>query len=138
MKSTFKKQILLVLAIVISTISCSEDDESIKISASDFSITMDEIPSMSKGEFSTFSIGFIDASVNTNDALSFSLTSETVANALAINTNTGEVIMNDRTAFDFEINPTITATVDITEGSIIKTITVSITLNDVYEDLGDH
>jgi len=133
MKSTIKKQILLVLAIVITTISCSNDDDvSTKITATDFSTTMDEIPAI-EGEVSIFSIGFINASVNTNDSLSFYLTSQTPANALAINTVTGELIINDFTAFDFETNPTITATVDITEGSIIKTIDVTITLNDVNE-----
>lgn len=100
--------------------------------AQDFAITIDENPS--NGAV----LGTVQA---TGDGtLSYSITSQTPAGAIAINANTGELTVVDATLFDFETNPTINAVVDVTNSVSTEDITVTINLNDLNEpaSIGDY
>lgn len=68
----------------------------------------------------------------------FAITSQTPAGALAINTTTGQLTVATSASFDFEVNPTISATVSITGGSEVKTASVTVTVtNEIEVTLSD-
>ena len=68
--------------------------------------------------------------------LSYSITSQTPAGALNINSSTGELTVADVALFDFETNPVITATVAVVGASNTGTVTVN--LNDLNEISADN
>jgi hypothetical protein len=117
---------ILMVAIIIS--SCSNDDPEpdVTISAEDFATTIDENPS------SGLVLGTISAS-SSQGSLSYSLSTQSPAGAMAIDSSTGELTVADVSLFDFEINPTITATVAVTNGLSSTGASIIITLNDIDE-----
>jgi hypothetical protein len=112
------------------TISLLDVEESIAtvITASDLSVSIDENPEAGA------SLGTIEATVNTG-SLQFSLVSQSVAGALALNASTGAVTVADAALFDFETVQSLTAIVSITSGSVSENITVTISLLDVAESI---
>ena len=96
------------------------------ITASDFLVTIPENPE--DGE----SLGSIEASVN-QGTLEFSIISQSVPDALEVNSSTGEVTVADSSLFVFQNVQSLTANVRITSGNIIKDITVTINLTRVIE-----
>ena len=75
------------------------------------------------------SIGSIVATVD-NGALSYMITSQTPADAMSINTETGEITVNDKSSFDYEKNAALTATVRVSKGENFKELKVTIILTD--------
>ncbi len=63
----------------------------------------------------------------------FAITTQTPMGALAVNATTGQLTVANSASFDFEVNPTITATVSISGGSEVKTASVTVTLTNVEE-----
>ena len=110
------------------TITLLDVDESVQIiiTASNLITSIPENPETGA------SLGTIEASVNTG-SLQYSLTSQSVAGALAINASTGVVTVADATLFDFETVQSLTANIRITSGSVSEDVTVTITLTDVDE-----
>ena len=110
------------------TITLLDVDESIQmiITASNLTTSIPENPEAGA------SLGTIEASVNTG-SLQYSLTSQSVAGALAINATSGEVTVADATLFDFETVQSLTANIRITSGSVSEDVIVTITLTDVDE-----
>lgn len=94
------------------------------IQTSDFSVTIAE---HSKANTS---LGSIEAS--SKMALTFLIISQSPQGALQIN-NSGELSVLDATLFDFEINPQVTAQIQVANESISKTIQASINLTDIDE-----
>ncbi len=129
--------IILVLTVLMNiTVSCSSDDDNGRdnnantITASNFEVVIDENPQQG------VTLGTIEASA-TQGALSYSIVSQSPEGAITINETSGEVAVDDVTLFDFEAHPTIEATVQVSaEDAETKTITVTITLNDVREIAG--
>ncbi len=122
----------LVLLSVISSItwSCSEEEtDAVKITAEDFSVTIDENPQ--DGAV----IGTVSASVNTG-TLSYSISNQSPAGALTINSSTGELSVLNSGAFDFETNSVISATVTVSGGDASEEVSVTVNLNDVDENSG--
>ncbi|MEL7146465.1 MAG: cadherin repeat domain-containing protein [Bacteroidota bacterium] len=109
--------------------SCTYDEETpdITITANDVTLTVAENPSQGR------SIGAVTGSVNTGDPITFSITSQSVQDALAIDSQNGDLTVNSPLAFDFETNPVISATVMLTSGSESTTVNVTITVTDVDE-----
>ncbi len=111
--------------------SCDDDDEetpvAIAIVASDFTATIGENPANGA------SLGTVSASVNDNSALTYALATQSVSNAMAINPNTGELTVADSAAFDFEANPTLTATYTASSGSVQETGSIIITLTNLID-----
>ncbi|MCE7990461.1 MAG: hypothetical protein HEP71_00720 [Roseivirga sp.] len=64
---------------------------------------------------------------------SFSLQSESVSGAFAINTTTGVLTVADASKFDYETNPTLTANISVTNSPLEETAVVTVNLNDLLE-----
>ena len=79
-------------------------------------------------------LGTVQASISTG-SLQYSLTSQSVAGALAINASTGVVTVADVAFFDFETVQSLTANIRVSAGNVMKDITVTITLTDVDESI---
>lgn len=117
-----------ILFILLLLLSCSGNDETaeIVVSASNFEIIIDENPN------ADFSLGTVEASTN-QGILAFSITKQSPYNAIAINSESGEVTVLDESLFDFETNPTITGIVKAINGDVSDTANIIINLNDVNE-----
>lgn len=78
------------------------------------------------------SIGTIQATASSG-AISYSLVSQSVENAISINPSTGEITVNEAAVFDYETHMVVNAVVRVTSGSLTEDVTVSIAINDVEE-----
>lgn len=124
---------LSILALSILTVGCSSDDNgnasNNAITAQDFAVTINENPTSSQ------SLGTVLAS--SNETLTYSIVSSTPANTLNIDVNTGELTVVDNTLFDYETNPTITATISVENSTETGSLTATINLTNVNE-IGDY
>lgn len=93
-----------------------------EVSAQDLEVTIDENPT--DGQV----IGIIQVS---GSATGFNISSQSPSGALNIDASSGELTVADASLFDFETNPTITATVSINDAE--NPVPVTINLNDVME-----
>lgn len=98
----------------------------ITLNVSPLSITINENP------INGGLLGTVIATTNRGN-LSYSLTSQSVPGAMAINSTTGILTVASVTAFDFEINPSITGVVSVANGSETATANITITLNNVVD-----
>jgi len=117
----------LVLFLTIIFFSCNKDEPTpIVISISNLTISIDENPNVGQN------LGTVKGSSNFG-AITFNLLSETVTGALSLNATTGVLTVKDSTLFDFEVNQTINAIVEveITSEAISKNAEVTINLNDL-------
>jgi len=118
---------LLSIAFIATTLlftSCKKDEEVKKqVTLQDLVVTIDENPTN----------GQVVGTVQTDEseASGFSITSQTPAGALSIDSGTGELTVADASLFDYETNPVITATISVIDG--VNTATVTINLNSVAE-----
>ena len=93
-----------------------------EVTAQNLAVTIDENPT----------VGQVLGNVQTmGNASGFEITAQSPAGAMNIDSATGELIVADAAAFDFETNPTLTATVSIEDAA--NTVTVTVTLTDVLE-----
>jgi len=119
---TFSFLALLFSAVFI--VSCSDDDPVLTLNVDDFTTTIDENQAVDAV------LGSVAATGN-DGTFSYSITSQSPAGSVAINASTGELSVADASAFDFETNPTITATISVMGNSITETATATIALNDI-------
>ncbi|MBR9853924.1 MAG: DUF1566 domain-containing protein [Algicola sp.] len=115
---------VLVLAILLTTFSCSKDDDQPANAVLEgLVVSIDENPTN----------GQVIGTVQTNEgaATNFSISSQTPSGALSINSSSGEVTVADASLFDFESNSTITAT--ITAENAEDSVTVTVNLDNVFE-----
>ncbi len=63
----------------------------------------------------------------------FSITAGNSGDAFAINTSTGEITVKTASALDFEVTPSFSLTVEVSNGAGSASATVTITLNDIKE-----
>ncbi len=133
MKKTFKTIHLLALTILLTTFSCSDDDSVVPVNeiiVQNLVVAFDENPS--NGDV----VGTVQATQTVGGAiLSYSITSQTPAGALTIDAVTGELTVEDASIFDYEVNPTITANINVDGTS--NSATATINLNNVNE-IGDY
>lgn len=125
MKKTIK--LLSTALVTITLLSCGNDDDSISqttITGNGFTTSVDE--NTSNGHV----LGNVTGASNTG-AVTYTLTSQSIANAIDINFNTGNVTINNESAFDFETNPTITAVATIASGASTKDVNITINLDDI-------
>ncbi len=118
MKNITKFTKTLFLTLLIITYSCSKDDDPIIINLQNLEVAIDENPTVGQV------IGTVES--DNNASLTFNITSQTPNGVLEINENTGELIVADATLFDFETNPTITATVTADKAKNIATVTITV------------
>jgi hypothetical protein len=102
------------------------DVEDSIITVEDFSVQIDENPPTGQ------SLGTMVASTD-QGTLSFSISSQIPEGAFAINTNTGELTVDNAALFDFEMNEMITGVVSVTNQNITANANVTISLNDLNE-----
>ena len=124
----FKRfQYLLVLAVISIISSCEEDEPApVQVTTTDFSKTIAENPA------DGFVLGTPSATAD-RGTIVFSITSQTPSGAMAIDATSGELTVADASLFDFETNPTLTATVSATVEGVSKSADITITLTDIAE-----
>jgi len=93
-----------------------------EVSAQSLEVTMDENPVDGQ------SIGTLQTN---GSASGFTITSQSPTGAMSINSGTGELTVADATLFDYESNPTLTATVSMEDAQ--NPVSVTVNLNDVLE-----
>lgn len=132
MKQVFKLLKTLSLIVLLTLISCSNDDNSSPtniISLQDLEVTVNENPTNSQV------IGNVVATQTVGGAtLTYTIDSQIPVGALAINSSTGELTVADAMLFDYETNPSITAIISVNGATNNSAITVN--LNNINE-IGD-
>ena len=127
MKHSFLLMKALSMVTIITLFSCANDDDSNQtnvISLEDLTAVIDENPD--NGDI----IGNVIANQTIGGAtLAYNIDYQTPSGALAINSSTGELTVADATLFDFETNPSITATVSLAGGT--NTANIAINLNNL-------
>lgn len=89
----------------------------------DFVVSIDENPA--GGQV----LGTIDASTTTG-SLSFAVTNEDPAGAIDVNATTGQLSVSDASLFVFASHSQLTSTVEVTNGTDTKTLSVTVNIND--------
>lgn len=130
-------QFILASALLISSmffISCGDDEGGGSdttppapgpiITAVDFETLVDE--NLTTGT----SLGNSIASTDDGSSLTYSIQSQSVASAIGINASTGELLVNDASAFNYEQNTSLTAVVKSVSGSSSETSNVTIKMID--------
>ncbi|MBI3219780.1 MAG: hypothetical protein HYZ44_09730 [Bacteroidetes bacterium] len=126
-KSPLKFILLLAVSILGIVISCTKEEDPISITATDFTVTIAENPTLGQV------LGTVAVTTN-RGTLAYSVEpSETLNGAFAINATTGQITVSNISFFDFETRTSITGKVKVTNGSVSKLINVTITLTDVIE-----
>lgn len=121
-----KSIVLLSTLLIVLASSCSKDESvATTIIATDYTTSVNENVPVGT------SLGSITATSNSGGALSYSITSQQPVNAIAINSTTGQLSVNDAVVFDFESQTKITGVINITTGESSKTINFTVTLVDV-------
>ena len=118
-------QFILILG-VIAHFSCGSDDDPVTVTTADLTTSIDENPS--NGDI----LGTVEGTTN-RGTVTFSISSQTPPGAMAINATTGVLTVADASAFDFEVNPTITANVTVANGTVSQTAGITINLNNVSD-----
>ncbi|MWW23545.1 hypothetical protein GRQ30_02145 [Algibacter wandonensis] len=126
---------LLLVSVVFVLFGCTKDetekeeeapDTEIVIIVEDFATAIDE------NEENETSLGTITASANEGD-ITFSIKSQTPDGAVSINPTTGELLIADNTAFDYEANTEITGVIEAKVNTETEDINFTITINDVLD-----
>jgi len=124
---------LLVFLAITQFTSCNDDDTSevkVVLEANDLKVSIDENPEMDTV------IGKIQASTN-KGTLSYSLVLQTPENAVSINSASGEIRVKTPEVFDYEKINLIEAVVQVSNGIMNEIANLSISLNDLDDDLVD-
>ncbi|GCC52588.1 hypothetical protein SanaruYs_28250 [Chryseotalea sanaruensis] len=98
----------------------------ITVSATDFTTSITENPGANA------ILGTVQATTN-RGALVYSLTSQSVSGAFAINSSNGQLTVADESAFDYEVNTSLTATISVANGTETATANVTIMITDAVE-----
>lgn len=115
---------LLVLVALLTVFGCNNDDDASNlVDLQDLQVSIDENPT--EGQV----VGTVQTDGGSGQA--FSITSQTPSGALNIDSSSGELTVADASLFDFETNPTISATISAENAE--NTVTVTINLNNVSE-----
>jgi len=101
----------------------------ITITVSDLSITIAENPAANAV------LGTVQGSASSG-TVTYAITSQSVAGAIAINASNGELTVADASLFDFETVTSLTAVVRVSAGAVTEDANVTITLTDVDENTG--
>ena len=116
-------------------VSCSNDEEpqeqEIEITVNaleNINFTIDENPEEKQ------KIGTIQGSTN-KGSVSFSIIEQTPPNSFSLISNTGDIFVNDPSIYDYETTPNIIASIKVSNGDVFKNSTITITLNDLIEDV---
>ncbi|MCF6202967.1 MAG: DUF4347 domain-containing protein [Methylococcaceae bacterium] len=78
-------------------------------------------------------VGTVTASDTDSDTLIYSITAGNTNNAFAINSSTGEITVNDSNQLDYETTPVFNLTVQVSDGNLTDTATISLNLTEIKE-----
>ena len=120
-----KTQIFILSTLLLFNCSNNETDTNFAPTAEDIALSLPEI--LTEDLLAT--VEATDA--NEDDVLTYSIVSQSPANAMTIDANDGRLFVNDLSAFDYERYENVTAVVAITDGELTTSINVEITLLDV-------
>ncbi len=109
-----------------ATITVSLNNVLETVTTSDETVTIDENPAQD------FQITTVSGTTDLG-SVSFSLVNESVSGAFSINQSSGALTVANASLFDFEVNPSLTATVNVTNASITQTAIITVNLNDIFE-----
>ncbi|MCE2732857.1 MAG: cadherin repeat domain-containing protein [Flammeovirgaceae bacterium] len=124
-----KKYLALVALTTLTFLnSCDEEDAPPVVQVKDFEVTIDENPA------NGFVLGKLEATTD-KGTLTFTLTSESVEGAFEVDAEKGELKVKDKSKFDFETTKKITAIVTVKNGSVEKTINITVNLKDSFNEL---
>ncbi|WP_298758050.1 cadherin repeat domain-containing protein [uncultured Psychroserpens sp.] len=116
---------LFALLIALTFFACSSEDDSNTPPPSNNTIeaSIDEYPTS----------GDLVTTINSNlsGEVAFSITSQSISQAMGIDSNTGELRVLAWQVFDYETNPVITLTVNATNGTDTENKAVIISINDI-------
>jgi len=108
----------------------------------EFTLTVNDVnesPSVSDANFSvaedatnTTSVGTVTSSDPEDDTLNHSITGGNTDNIFVID-NSGQITVDDNTDLDYETTSNYTLTVEVDDGSLTDTATVTVNVNDVNE-----
>ena len=115
---------IFALVAIFTVFACSSDDDVPTLNITDLTVTVDE------NQSENTELGTIIAS-GTDSVFTYSITNQSPAGAIAIDASTGIISVADASSFDFETNPSITATISVVGNSITETSTATISLNDL-------
>ncbi|NLR91399.1 cadherin domain-containing protein [Flammeovirga agarivorans] len=109
-------------------INLNDIDENTAPSISDTTFSINENSAVSSV------VGTVSASDPEEDDLTFSIVSGNGLGAFQINSNTGEISVNDNFILDFETNPSFQLTVQVSDGKLSNEASITINLNDIDEN----
>ena len=99
---------------------------------------VNEVPSIDNATFAidensaiSTSVGTVTASDPENDDLTFSIVSGNDLGTFQIDQNSGELTVADTEPLDFETNPAFGLEVEVSDGELADTTTITVNLNDV-------
>ena len=123
-----KNLTLIALLLLFTTISCTREENNSseinnEVTTVDLTITMTENPE--NGDI----VGVVEG-ISNNGTLSFTILNQTPEGSLYIDASTGELTVADKTEFEYQINPSITATVRVSNGTNIGTSIVTVDLEE--------
>ena len=135
--TTNLRKIFLYYLVITFVLACSssesdieQDDQSlndiITVNADNLTVTVDE--NIPNGAL----VGTVIGTTN-NGNVTYNIISQTPENALLISTSTGELRVNDASAFDYEVNKRIAAVVRVSNGAVFEDVIVEININNLTE-----
>ena len=82
------------------------------------------------------SVGFVESDdVDAGDSVGYLVTGGTGATAFSVDPSTGEILIVDDSQIDFEVNPTFTLVIEVTDsGGLTDEATITINLNDINDE----
>ncbi len=123
-----KNLTFITLLLLFTTISCTREENNSseinnEVTTADLTITMTENPQ--NGD----SVGVVEG-ISDIGTLSFTILDQTPEDAMIINASTGELTVEDKTEFEYQINPILTATVSVSNGTNVETSLVTVNLEE--------
>lgn len=110
-----------------NTITVTINDVAEIVTTTAFAVTIDENPAAGQ------MLGALSATSDGSASIIYSLVTGANSSAFAINASTGELTVADASQFDFETNPTLTATYSASADEVTETGSITIMLNDLIE-----
>ena len=122
------KHLAITLLLLFTALACTVEENNQnevynEVTTENVSLTMVENPE--NGDI----VGMVEGNSN-NGTLSYTIVSQTPEDAMEINVSTGELTVADKTEFEYQINPVISATVQVSNGTNFETSIVTVDLEE--------
>lgn len=123
------RKLLLYFPFILVFICCSSDEnkDEIKISVEDFEVTINE------GVEDQELLGALQANTN-QGSVTYGLIGQSPENAFTLDVSTGELRVENKSLFNYELYTTITGVAEVSNGEVSKMIDIVINILDVEEN----